>query len=93
MKKLAALLRLALALLRTSGFTLTHERLPDGRDKIGILRAVERAREFVALRALLRFLRVSPSRLSFAKTVSAFNGETIQPSSDAQAAYTPIALN
>ena len=30
MKKLAALLRLALALLRSSGFTLTHERL-DGR--------------------------------------------------------------
>jgi hypothetical protein len=30
-KKLTALLRLALALLRSSGFTLTHERLPDGR--------------------------------------------------------------
>ena len=28
-KKLTALLRLALALLRSSGFTLTHERLPD----------------------------------------------------------------
>jgi hypothetical protein len=27
-KKLTALLRLALALLRSSGFTLTHERLP-----------------------------------------------------------------
>jgi putative transposase len=43
-KKLAALLRLALALLRSSGFTLTHERLPDGRAKIRILRAVDRAR-------------------------------------------------
>ena len=32
-KKLTALLRLALALLRSSGFTLTHERLPDGRAK------------------------------------------------------------
>src|SRR5262245_3405054 len=30
-KKLTALLRLALALLRSSGVTLTHERLPDGR--------------------------------------------------------------
>jgi putative transposase len=59
-KKLAALLRLALALLRSSGFTLTHERLPDGRAKIRILRAVDRARAFV--RALLRFLRLSPSR-------------------------------
>jgi len=42
-KKLTALLRLVLALLRTSGFTLTHERLPDGRAKIRILRAVDRA--------------------------------------------------
>src|SRR5262249_3448576 len=61
-KKLTALLRLALALLRTSGFTLTHERLPDGRAKTRILRAVDRARAFVPLRALLRFLRLSPSR-------------------------------
>jgi hypothetical protein len=61
-KKLTALLRLALALLRTSGFTLTHERLPDGRAEIKILRAVDRARAFVPLRALLRFLRLSPSR-------------------------------
>jgi len=30
-KKLTALLRLALALLRTSGFTLTHARLPEAR--------------------------------------------------------------
>ena len=42
-RKLTALLRLALALLRSSGFTLTHERLPDGRAKTRILRAVERA--------------------------------------------------
>ena len=33
-KKLTALLRLALALLRSSGFMLTHERLPDGRAKM-----------------------------------------------------------
>jgi hypothetical protein len=61
-KKLTALLRLALALLRSSGFTLTHERLPTGRGKIRILRAVERARACVPLRALLRFLQLSPSR-------------------------------
>ena len=61
-RKLTALLRLALALLRSSGFTLTHERLPNGGDKIKILRAVDRAREFVPLRTLLRFLRLSPSR-------------------------------
>jgi len=61
-KKLTALLRLALALLQSSGFTLTHARLPDGRARTRILRAVDRAREFVPLRTLLRFLRVSPSR-------------------------------
>ena len=36
--KLTALLRLALALLRTSGFRLTGERLPNGRAKTQILR-------------------------------------------------------
>src|SRR5262249_34127873 len=61
-RKLTALLRLAVALLRTAGFTVAHERLPAGRDKTRILRAVDRAREFVPLRALLRFLRLSPSR-------------------------------
>src|SRR5204863_7716982 len=38
-EKLAALLRLALALLQTSGFTLSEERLPDGHAKLRILRA------------------------------------------------------
>src|SRR5437899_3713527 len=61
-KKLTALLRLVLALLRSSGFTLTHERLPNERAKIRILSAVDHAREYVPLRALLRFLRLSPSR-------------------------------
>jgi hypothetical protein len=46
-RKLAALLRLALALLRTSGFRLTGERLPDGRAKTRILRAVDRAHEYL----------------------------------------------
>jgi putative transposase len=61
-KKLTALLQLALALLRSSGFTLTHERLPDGRAKTRILRTVDRAREFIPLRPLLRFLRLSARR-------------------------------
>ena len=46
-QKLTALLRLALALLRTSGFSLTGERLRDGRAKKRILRAVDRAREYL----------------------------------------------
>jgi hypothetical protein len=46
-RKLAALLRLALALLRISGFRLTGERLPDGRAKTRTLRAVDRAHEYL----------------------------------------------
>ena len=61
-QKLAALLRLALALLQASGFTLSRERLPDGRAKMRILRAVDRARACIPLRALLQFLRLSPRR-------------------------------
>ena len=61
-QKLAALLQLVLAVLRVSGFTLAHERLPDGRAKVRILRAVDRAREYIPLRALLRVIRLSPSR-------------------------------
>ena len=59
---LRALLRLTLALLRTAGFRLTGARLPDGRAKTRILRAVDRVRAYLPLPAVLRFLRVSPSR-------------------------------
>jgi hypothetical protein len=61
-QKLAALLRLVLALLQASGFTLSHERLPDGRAKRRILRAVDHARACMPLRALLQLLVLSPSR-------------------------------
>jgi len=61
-EKLAALLRLAMALLHTSGFSLSRERLPEGEDKLRILRAIDRARECIPLRAVLRFLRLSPNR-------------------------------
>ena len=57
-----ALLQLVLTELRTSGSRRTEVRLPDGRDKLRLMRAVDRAQAFVPLRALLRFLRVSPSR-------------------------------
>lgn len=61
-QKFAALLQLALVLLRVSGFTLSGERLLDGRDKLRILRAIDQARACIPLRALLRLLRLSPSR-------------------------------
>ena len=47
-------------MLRVSGFELS--RLPDSRDKMRFLRAVDRAREYIPLRALLQFLHLSPSR-------------------------------
>jgi hypothetical protein len=50
-----------LVLLRTFGVRLTEERLPDGLAKIRILLAVDRA-GYLPLRAVLRFLRVSPSQ-------------------------------
>ena len=53
-RKLTALLRLVLAVLHASGFRLAGARLPDGRDKQRLLHAVDRAREYVRLRALLR---------------------------------------
>src|SRR3954454_3637263 len=43
-QKLTALLHLALAVLRTSGFCLTGARLPEGRAKMRLLRGVDRAR-------------------------------------------------
>jgi putative transposase len=61
-EKLAALLRLALALLQASGFRLWGARLPDGEAKLRILRAVDRAGDCVPLRGVLRFLYLSPSR-------------------------------
>ena len=55
-EKLAALLRLALALLQASGFKLSAARLPAGEHKLRILRAVDQARACIPLRAVLRFL-------------------------------------
>ena len=61
-EKLAAFLRPALALLQTSGFRLSEERLPDKEDNLRILRAVDQAHACMPLRAVLRLLHLSPSR-------------------------------
>ena len=57
-RKLTALLRLPLGLLRTFGSRLTGARLPDGRAKRRILQAVDKAREHLPLPAVLRFRRI-----------------------------------
>jgi hypothetical protein len=53
---------LTLALLHSSGFSLSGERLPDGNAELKILRVVDRALECIPLRVVVRFLRLSPSR-------------------------------
>ncbi|MBK7585837.1 MAG: DDE-type integrase/transposase/recombinase [Myxococcales bacterium] len=59
---LIAVLRLVLALLRVSGFTLEHGRVANERGKRLLLGAVEGARKILPLSAALRVLRLSPAR-------------------------------
>ncbi len=60
--RLVALLRLAVVLLKVSGFSLANSRLPDGAMKVALLRAIESSRSVVPLRSVLRFLKLSHSR-------------------------------
>jgi hypothetical protein len=66
---LGAVVRLLLALLRVSGFRLEAKRLPSGPSRTVLLRAVDRARELVPLRAVLRLAGISSSRLRGWKAV------------------------
>jgi len=59
---LAAAVRILLAMLRASGFTLAGERLPEGAAKAGILRAITSAKAFLPLATLLRILHLEPGR-------------------------------
>ncbi len=59
---LVALLRLVVVLLKVSGFSLACARLPDGAKKVSLLRAIDRSRSVLSLRAVLRVLRLSQSR-------------------------------
>src|SRR5450631_3872486 len=59
---LAAVVRILLAMLRASGFTLAGERLPEGSAKSGILRATTSAKPFLPLAVILRVARLEPGR-------------------------------
>jgi putative transposase len=59
---LTAVLRLVLALLRVSGFSLELSRVPDAAGKRRLLGAIERARKSMPLSAALRVLRLSSAR-------------------------------
>jgi transposase InsO family protein len=59
---LAAVVRVLLAILRASGFTLAGERLPEGAAKAGILRAITSAKAFLPLAVILRIVHPEPGR-------------------------------
>ena len=61
-RRLGAVIRLLLALVRTLGWHLDQTRLPDGSARARILRAIERAQPALSLRSALRLLHLSPSR-------------------------------
>ena len=44
LQKLNALLRVMIAVLKLSGYSLNHERVPDGKQKRHLLRAIDRSR-------------------------------------------------
>jgi len=59
---LAAVVRVLLALLRASGFTLAGDRLPEGAAKAGILLAISSATPVLPLAKILRILHLEPGR-------------------------------
>jgi putative transposase len=61
-QKLIALLRVLLVVFKISGYSLNQIRLPDGGNKRSLLRAIQRSRSALPLRALLRVFRLSPVR-------------------------------
>ena len=59
---LLAVLRLVVVVLKVSGFSLSNARMPDGAGKTSLIRAIDRSRSVLPLRAALRILRLSQSR-------------------------------
>ncbi len=57
-----AIIRLLVVLLKVSGFRLDEQRLPDGTAKARVLRAVDRSKDALALKAALRLMRLSSAR-------------------------------
>jgi hypothetical protein len=49
-------------LLKLSGFRLDEQRLPDGKAKAKVLRAIDRCNEALSLKSALRLVRLSPAR-------------------------------
>ena len=62
LQKLNALLRVMIVVLKLSGYSLNQERVPDGKQKRHLLRAIDRSRPTLPLRSVLRVIRLSQSR-------------------------------
>ncbi len=60
--KLRALVRILLVVLKLSGFTWEHFRVPNGAYKLQLLSSIGSAATVIPLRAILAFLRLSHSR-------------------------------
>jgi transposase InsO family protein len=60
--RLMALLRIMAILVKVSGFSLEGRRLPEGAEKMSLLRAIERSRSALSLQVILRLLGLSQSR-------------------------------
>ena len=57
-----AIIVLLVVLLKLSGFRLDEQRLPDGKAKAKVLRAVDRCKDALPLKSALRLVRLSPAR-------------------------------
>jgi hypothetical protein len=64
MRRLMSFLRILLALLRIVKPDLAYLRVPQAADKARLLRAVDRSRDVLGLRRVLRIVGLSPSRLA-----------------------------
>jgi len=58
----AAIIRLLVVLLKLTGFRLDEQRLPDGKAKARVLRAVDRCKGALSLKSSLRLMRFSQAR-------------------------------
>lgn len=76
---LTAVLRLVLALLRVSGFSLERARLPDAAGRRRLVDAAARARRAMPLSAALRVLRLSSTRYPSGSGLRMSAPSTIDP--------------
>ncbi len=60
--RLVVLLRLVVTVVKVTGFSLSYVRIPDERDKLRLLRAIEQTRGYFSLRTVLRGIGLTHGR-------------------------------